>query len=437
MNKKNKSKDQLSQKKAQQSQDRQEQLLQEKPLYLPRGYSFLGKNIGIKDATLDLGVIHCSTLANIAALFTTNQIVGAPILVGREHLKQSRNKASSIIVNSKNANVYTGKKGVEDCRAICELLKEELGLKQAYQIFPSSTGIIGMPLVLDKFKNGIKGIKEGLGTNPSNFRAFADSILTTDTHAKWSSIKIGPVSLLGVAKGSGMVEPNLATMLVYFLTDAKLTSKELKRMLLEVSDETFNCLTIDGDMSTSDTVVLMANGLANEGLADEVAEKQFKKRFKQGLLKVAQDLTKMLLNDGEGITKVIELQVKGGDNLKNVNAIGKSILNSFLVKTAFYGNDPNWGRIIMAIGKTKIKSLKPDIIDIYLKQGRKNKDKLKLNRSINSSSNNQPVLAKMKQLMSDREIYLEVDLKIGRVSKTFWGNDLSQEAVRLNSEYTT
>ncbi len=385
----------------------------------PQGFSFLGSNIGLKKKDLDFGVIHSKVKCRAVALFTKNLICGAPIIVGKDHLKKGY--LQTIVVNSKNANVHTGKRGIQDALTTCKLTAKELSLANHELVLPSSTGVIGNYLPLEKIKKGISEINPNLGSSKKQFLNFCQAILTTDTYIKWGLVQVGKSKLLGIAKGAGMVEPNLATMLVYFITDAKLEKRYLKKTLQEACASSFNALTIDGDTSTSDTVALLANGLAGKvPLGD----------FSHALNHLSHYLAQEILRDGEGISKIIELTIKNADNLKNAKTIAKSILNSFLVKTAFYGNDPNWGRIIMAIGKTQIKKIKPEAIKIFIQDSQ---EKILLSTPSWEKKERQKII----KLFKKKKLALEVDLEMGNFSKTFWGTDASEKSVALNSQYTT
>ncbi len=394
-------------------------MLFSKKFSLPLGFSFMGVNAGLKKEDLDFGVIYSTEKANAAAVFTENVLCGAPLVIGKKHLKKGF--LNAIAVNSKNANVHTGEQGLRDALLTCELVAEKLNLPNAELVLPSSTGVIGEILPMDKIKRGIECLDRELGTSRKNFTNFCRAILTTDTTIKWAIVEVGKAKLVGIAKGAGMVSPSLATMLVFLLTDAKIAPHELKAMLKKSVSHSFNSLTIDGDMSTSDTVAIMANGLAGEV---DLAE------FYRALHSLNLHLGQKMLRDGEGITKVIELRIKNCSNSKDAEAIAKSILNSFLVKTAIFGESPNWGRIIMAIGKTKIKKIKPHLIKIFLLS----RGKKILLSDVNlpqNASNYQSVLKTLKK----KEVTLEIDLNLGDYEKTFWGTDVSDQSVKLNAEY--
>ena len=378
--------------------------------YTPLGYSTYVTNCGIKDKTLDLGVVYSMVETNAAAVFTKSEILGKPLIVGKKNIKNG--KIQSVIVNSKNANVATGKEGLDIAQKICDGLAKGLNIKPGL-VFPSSTGVIGRRLPYEKVLKKVEKISMAL-KEPPDFKQFARSIMTTDTFPKFISVIIDNVTLVGVAKGSGMIEPNMATMLSYFFTDAQISAPQLRAMLKRVVAKTFNCLSVDTDTSTSDTVLIMANGIAG---------KVNLKKFETAFLTMAKQLTKWLAFDGEGATKLFEVEVKGARNEKEARAISKSIINSPLVKTAIYKGDPNWGRITMAIGKTGIKVKEEKIELLWGNTPKKFKD---------------ADLARLsKYLKSNTELKLTVKLNLGRASATAYGCDLTEEYVKINAYYTT
>lgn len=380
-----------------------------KPLIdIPKGYRTYVANAGIKDKTLDLGVVVSDVTANAAAMFTSNKVKGNPVQVGIKHIKGG--KVHAVVVNSKNSNVATGKVGYDDCVRVCKKAAHELNVPVT-QIFPSSTGVIGRRLPADKIIDALDSLSAKL--IDVDFAGFAEAIMTTDTFPKYASRKIGNATLVGVAKGSGMIEPNMATMLSYFFTDAEIPAVSLKAILKRVVEPTYNSLSIDSDMSTSDTVLLMANGVQGK-----VPLAAFEKAFRE----IATELTRMLARDGEGATKLFTVTVKNAATERDAKAVGKSIINSPLVKTAIYKGDPNWGRIFMAVGKT------PDV--------KVDPQKIKIRWGGKSYSNDElPALSEY--LKANEELELEVSLGAGTKSWTVYGCDLTEAYVRINAYYTT
>ena len=380
----------------------------------PRGFRTCAKNVGLKDTTLDFTIIASDVPASAAALFTQNLFCGAAIVVGREQVANGQLQA--FVINSKNANVATGEQGLANIREIVRLVADELALAPE-DVLPSSTGIIGQQLPMEKIRRGIYGI--GQEMQPGNLERAALAILTTDTHPKIRSCRVGDAVLVGMVKGSGMVEPNMATMLSYFMTDANIAPDVLRQSLKEAVDVSFNMVSIDTDTSTSDTVAIMANGLAGDVDLDE---------FRYALQNMAVDLAKDLARDGEGATKLIEVTVDEAASHTQAKRIAKSIINSPLVKTAVFGADPNWGRIAMAIGKCdEQKAIVPEKVSIAFGD-------LLVYRGQALGENN---LARLQAYLHNDEIIIHVSLGLGDAKATVWGCDLTPDYVRINGMYTT
>lgn len=379
----------------------------------PQGFLALAKNVGIKDTTLDLTVIYSTVRARAAAMFTRNRFPGAPVIIGRKHILNGF--AQVLVINSKNANVAMGKRGLDNALETCQIVSRELGV-DPYDVLPFSTGVIGRPLPMEKIRAGLRGIKGEL--QPNNLKLAAEAIMTTDMYPKYISAKVGKATIAGIAKGAGMIEPNMATMLVYLMTDAELPKVSMKPMLKRVVDRTFNCMSIDSDTSTSDTVVLMANGLA--GKVNHAT-------FEKGLFQVCEYLTREIARNGEGVTKLITVDVKGAKSEAQAKHVGKLIVNSPLVKTAVYGCDPNWGRVIMAIGKSFDPSIEPDKVTIRF-------------GTTNVFKKGSPVecdLDALRKYLGQAEVSIGTDLGIGKASARVWGSDLTEGYVKENAYYTT
>ncbi len=379
----------------------------------PQGFLSAAKNAGIKDETLDLTVIYSTVRARGAAMFTQNRFPGAPVIVGRKHI--ANGFVQALVVNSKNANVAMGQRGIADATEMCRLVGNELGIDHR-DVLPFSTGVIGRPLPMEKIRAGLKGIRGEL--RPNNLELAARAIMTTDRYPKYVSCKVGASVIASIAKGAGMIEPNMATMLVYLMTDAALPAAALRPMLRRVVEPTFNSISIDTDTSTSDTVVLMANGLA--GPVNP-------KKFEAGLLEVCEYLAREIARNGEGATKLITVEVGRAKSEAQAKRVAKSVVNSPLVKTAVYGSDPNWGRVIMAVGKCFDKNIEPGRTTIRFGQTK-------------VFSRGSPVdcdLDALRSYLGQPEVLIGVDLGIGKASARVWGCDLTEEYIKENAYYTT
>ena len=390
------------------------------PLRSVPGFSWMGINLGLKDQTLDFGVIASECKCTAAGVFTRNNFPGAPVTVGRENIQNGQLQA--IVVNSKIANVATGIDGIEDAKNMCRWTGEALGIDPEL-VLPSSTGIIGRRLPVEKIHEGCKIIPEKLGSSPEYIDNFARAIMTTDTHPKWCSASIENSTLLGVAKGAGMIEPNMATMLSFFVTDAKISSEQLQTILRRVVNQSFNRISIDSDTSTSDTVVILANGLAGP-----VDTEIFEKTLRNSSIKLAKEIAR----DGEGSTKLIELTVSGAKSQEMALQISKSIINSPLVKTAIHGADPNWGRFVMAVGKVFEYPVPLSDLSIHFGTGSQV-------LTVNAESLNADTvkLDAISELLQNQEVFLEVVVGDGEFSETVWGCDLTKDYIEENAFYTT
>src|SRR6267142_2627536 len=379
----------------------------------PQGFLSLTKNVGIKDNTLDLAVLYSTVRARAAAMFTRNRFPGAPVIVGRKHV--ANGYVQALVINSKNANVAMGKEGIDNAIETCRIVGEELAINYR-DVLPFSTGVIGRPLPMDKIRAGLKGIRSEL--KPNNLKLAAEAIMTTDKYPKYYSCQVGPAIIAGIAKGAGMIEPNMATMLVYLMTDAELPKAAMRPMLRRAVDRTFNSMSIDTDTSTSDTVVLMANGLAG---SVKLAQ------FEKGLLQVCEYLTQEIARSGEGATKLITVDVRGAKTTAQAKRVAKCVVNSPLVKTAVYGCDPNWGRVIMAVGKSFDPSIDPAKVTIRF-------------GATNVFKKGSPVdcdLEALRKYLGQPEVSIGVDLGIGKADARVWGCDLTEGYIKENAYYTT
>ncbi|MDO8567625.1 MAG: bifunctional glutamate N-acetyltransferase/amino-acid acetyltransferase ArgJ [Dehalococcoidales bacterium] len=385
----------------------------------PKGFSAGATCAGIKkvNGSLDLGILASGVPCTAAALFTTNRIQAAPVILSRQRLQSGR--ASAIIVNSGCANACTGEQGLKDAEEMAELAAKKLGVP-AESVLVASTGVIGQCLAMAKIRQGIKQITLARDGGHELEKA----MMTTDRMPKEIAVSAGTYTIGGAAKGSGMIHPNLATMLCFLTTDASVDLGFLRQALRKAADISFNMVSVDGDTSTNDMVLLMASGLAgNKPIAAGSAEAGI---FEQALNEVCVYLAKCIARDGEGATKLIEVTVSGAPGPAEARQVARTIVNSSLVKTAVYGNDPNWGRIVAAAGRSGVEVVEPKIslniggINI-LKNGRQ------------LSFTREEVAGKFKQ----SEVKIALDLGLGNASATAWGCDLSEEYVKINSEYTT
>ncbi|MCZ6673894.1 MAG: bifunctional glutamate N-acetyltransferase/amino-acid acetyltransferase ArgJ [Verrucomicrobia bacterium] len=380
----------------------------------PKGFTCLGKYIGIKDENKDFALIFSEVEASAAAVFTRSTFCGAPVTLGKKLIKTGKTQA--FFITSGISNVATGREGLENARKEMEAVGAELGI-EAELILPNATGVIGVQLPMDKILSAITGCKDELG--PDNWEATAEAIMTTDTHAKLVRYQVGETVLIGMAKGAGMIEPNMATMLSFWVTDADIPSGKLQAILKRVVDKSFNRLSIDTDTSTSDTVAIMANGLA--GPVDlELFESTF--------LEAATELSKQIVADGEGATKLIEVIVSGAIDEEQAKTMAKSVVNSPLVKTAVYGADANWGRVAMALGKTFDPRLQPEIIQISFGEH------TVFEQGAPTGIQDDTV---EKYLKDAKEVTISVNLGLGDSDATVWGCDLTEGYIKINALYRT
>lgn len=388
------------------------------------GFSSAAVAAGLKYKNrLDLGLIYADEPAVTAGVFTTNQVVAAPLVLDMARLKQG--KAQAILVNSGIANACTGAQGMQACMKTSKIVADALGIKEE-MVQVSSTGVIGEQLNLEAFRRGIPGLVENLG--PNNFEHVAEAIMTTDTNKKtvYRSIEIGgkKVSFMAMAKGSGMIMPNMATMLSFVLTDAQIGFVELNHALKKSVDTTFNRITVDGDTSTNDMVLIMANGRADNPWIEEIDSEEYE-LFRVCLEGALKELAMMIVADGEGATKAITIRVQGAREQQEALQIGKTIANSNLVKTAFFGEDANWGRILAAMGRSGVK-FNPEIVDIFFDDIMIVKDGLALGKEAEDEA---------EKVLKKRDICLTVDIKEGSISEEVYTCDFSLDYVRINADY--
>lgn len=387
----------------------------------PKGFFADGFHSGLKRKRKDIGWIYSDYPAQAAGVFTTNAVQAAPIQVTKSALTSGSLQA--VIVNSGNANACTGKKGVLHAQEMQKAAAEKLGIS-ADSVAVASTGIIGQELPMEKIRKGIFGLTKDTGT-PMHFH---EAILTTDTRTKEivveAEINGKAVTMAGVAKGSGMIHPNMATMLAFITTDAAIEHDLLHYILKKTTDKTFNQITVDGDTSTNDMVVILANGAAgNSVIEKETADYEV---FEAMLSTVMEELAKLIAQDGEGATKLIETKVLHAKDQLTARMIAKKIVGSSLVKTAMFGADPNWGRIICAIGYAD-PSIDPEKVDIFIG-----------GLAVLLNSQPQPFdEMKMREILVQDKIDILVDLHSGQGTGLAWGCDLTYKYVEINALYHT
>ena len=390
-----------------------------------QGVRAAGVHAGIKAADAkDMTLIVTDTPAAAAGVFTKNSVTAAPVLVCREHLNDGR--AQAVIVNSGNANACTGEVGMANARRMAAATAEQLGI-DAELVLVSSTGVIGQQLPMDKIESGIQTVASALSTESGSDAA--EGIMTTDTHPKSVSIEVeidgAPVRIAGIAKGSGMIAPNMATMLSYLTTDAKINAETLQTALNRVVDDTYNLLTVDTDRSTNDTVLILATGCAGNTDIIETSGENYQ-TFCEGLLFVCTELVKMLARDGEGATKLVEVVVKHAKNREDAEKAARAVAESPLVKTAVFANDANWGRIMMAIGKSGAE-FDPYQVDVWLADYRLVKDGMDAGYDEDEAT----------ALFAQDPVRITIDLRAGDTEVTMWTCDYSYDYIRINADYRT
>jgi glutamate N-acetyltransferase/amino-acid N-acetyltransferase len=387
----------------------------------PKGFFAGAVKAGIKTPDkLDLTILYSEKICKATGLFTTNMVKSAPVIYSQKLLLKKR--AQALVVNSGCANACTGEDGFRDAAEMSKMVAEKLAILNE-NVLVASTGVIGVTLPMEIIGGGISKLeitKAGGGD-------FAKAIMTTDTFAKEIAFSVeselGSFIIAGVAKGAGMIHPNMATMLCFITTDANIESGFLRAVLKRSVDVSFNMTTVDGDTSPSDSVILMANGLAD----NKTINKENGDGFQAVLNEICIYLAKSIARDGEGATKLIEVQVKGAGRQSEAKIAARTIANSPLVKTAIHGNDPNWGRIVAALGRCGVK-LNDNSIDVFLEDVCVMRDGRPTVFDKNSLS---------AKLAGSKEVIIVVDLNMGLEEATAWGCDLSEEYVTINSAYTT
>jgi glutamate N-acetyltransferase/amino-acid N-acetyltransferase len=372
----------------------------------------------------DLVIIELSKTTTTAAVFTKNQFCAAPVQISKQHLHESTPRY--LLINTGNANAGTGEQGLSDSKKSCASVASVADCSES-EVLPFSTGVIGENLAMDKILPGIQKAYKNLAESPQSWMDAAQGIMTTDTVPKGSStqIKINgkTITITGIAKGSGMIRPDMATMLAYIGTDAKIENDLLQQCLQTAVDSSFNRITVDGDTSTNDSCLLFASGAAEvEIITDN------KSKFQEALTGVCETLAKDMIRDGEGATKLITIKINNGNNEKECLDLAYLIAHSPLVKTAFFASDPNWGRLLAVVGRADLENLNLSNIKIYLD------DFCIVSNGARDSGYTESVA---QTIMNQSEITVTIDLSRGERSTTIWTCDFSTEYVRINAEYRT
>ena len=390
-----------------------------------KGFKFSAVEAAIKKpGRLDLALIFSETPATLAAVFTTNKVKAAPVLLGME--RATDGICQAVVVNSGNANACTGPRGMEDARETSRLVAEGLGIPDE-EVQVSSTGVIGVQLPMERLRGGVPKLVEGLESGTLD--DVARAIMTTDTFPKLESRQgeAGGVryTIAGVAKGAGMIMPNMATMLAFIVTDAAVEPAWLRKAFRQVIDASFNVITVDGDTSTNDTALLLANGAVGNPLIQGGTPEA--DRFMQELQDVVLTLARQIVRDGEGATKFVAITVKGAASAEEARRAAMSVANSSLVKTAFFGQDANWGRILAAVGYAGV-AVDPDRVALFFD------DVLMADNGVFAGGDAETLGS---EVLHKKEFTVTVDLRLGEGSATVYTSDLSYDYVKINADYRT
>lgn len=379
------------------------------------------KAYGVKEGKMGLAIMLAKGPA--AGVFTLNKVKAAPVLVSQDHLKTNGNMFNGIIANSGNANAFTHEQGIKDAIAMANLLAAKLNV-DPHTIGVSSTGVIGRPMNMKWINDNFEGVFEKVVETPEGSATANRAIMTTDLVPKSYAVEIeGGVRIGGIAKGSGMIEPNMGTMLSFLFTDADLSHEDLQKSLKDAVDKSFNMIVVDGDTSTNDNVFIIATGKAGKPAMD---------KFRGGLEKVCMELAKMVARDGEGATKLIEVTVEGARTVEDARKAAKAVVRSPLFKSAVYGTDPNWGRAVCAVGYSSC-DVDPRKVSLSFSNG--NDSVYLVDKGVPKSD--EATLAKAKSIMGNDTLYVKVSLELGDASATAWGCDLTHKYVDINASYTT
>ncbi|MBU1784845.1 MAG: bifunctional glutamate N-acetyltransferase/amino-acid acetyltransferase ArgJ, partial [Candidatus Omnitrophica bacterium] len=388
---------------------------------LPKGFLANGIHCGLKKKRKDLSLFYSEKKCKCAALFTTNVVKAAPLILSEQVLKANDKNIRAIIVNSGNANCMTGKRGIRDAAKMVKSAALALSIPED-SVVVSSTGVIGKPMNMEPVVSGMTELVRGL--SPNGLIPAAEGILTTDRFYKIST-RVFPagdkkVTMVGVAKGAGMIEPNMATMLCYIMTDAAISARALKKALQLANKDSFNSITVDGDMSTNDTVMVLANGEAGNQTINGAGKNY--KAFQRNLEEVMLDLAKMIVRDGEGASKLVQVSIRGAKTALDARKAARSIADSLLTKCAISGGDPNWGRVASSVGSSGIK-FDPDKIDVIL-------DGVVFFSRGRAAC---PAAGKLKKVFKGKNVSIEVYLHRGDAEAVMYTCDISKKYITINS----
>ena len=377
--------------------------------------------------------IILSPNSTASAVFTSNKVVAAPVKYTKNVLKKGI--ISAVFVNSGNANCFTGEQGIKDCETLVDLVSKDLDLPSD-EIAISSTGVIGREMPIDIISKVAYDSISKLGDKPENSLAAAKAIMTTDTFPKECAVEVtltngDVVKIAGITKGSGMIAPNMGTMLSFIVTDAVISSDEINKALKKAADISFNMIVVDGDESTNDTCLMMANGASGVNV---INDGKLDSNFQEALNYLCIDLAKKMARDGEGATKFIEANVCGAKDFDDAKLAAKAIISSSLFKSAVFGGDPNWGRIVSAIGYSGC-DLNPEIVTIAIASDADEVDLVRKGEIL--AFEDTPYLERAEKIMQSKNLIVNIDMHLGDGEATAWGCDLTYDYVKINAEYTT
>ena len=402
--------------------------------YLDGGFSVIEnlKVSGAREGKYGVSIILCPN-STASAVFTSNKVVAASVKYTKKAIKNGF--ISAVFVNSGNANCFTGQQGFEDCETLVELVSRDLQISKD-EIAIASTGVIGREMPIDIISKVAYESISKLGNKPENSLAAARAIMTTDTFPKECACEVTlttgeTVKIAGITKGSGMIAPNMGTMLSFIVSDAVIPASEIKKALRKAADVSFNMIVVDGDESTNDTCLMMANGASG---VEVVKDGKIDSNFQEALNYLCIDLAKKMARDGEGATKFIEANVRGAKDDEDAKLAAKSIISSSLFKSAVFGGDPNWGRIVSAIGYSGC-DLNPDIVTIAIADDNDEVDLVRKGEIL--AFENTTYLERAEKIMQSKSIAVNIDMFLGDGEATAWGCDLTYDYVKINAEYTT